>query len=70
MDRYVPDYYEVGLPDTEYRAFLLVVRRLEPGEDPARLWDAFPERRRALNTELREQYGDDEAAAEEPEAGG
>ncbi|HHO49717.1 MAG TPA: hypothetical protein ENK18_02330 [Deltaproteobacteria bacterium] len=59
MDRYVPDFYEVFLPNQEKRSFLLVVRRLEPGEDPAALWNQFAARRRELNAELRAQYADD-----------
>jgi arabinofuranosyltransferase len=77
--RYVPDIYEVTLPGIPHRAFLLVVRRLEPGEKPADLWEAFPERRRNLNAELRAEYeasgelddggpaGDEAPDAPEPE---
>jgi arabinofuranosyltransferase len=56
-DRYVPDWYEVSIPGTE-RAFLLVIRRLERNEDPAKLWNDFPERRKELNQELREEFGE------------
>lgn len=59
MDRYVPDFYEVFLPNQEKRTFLLVVRLLEPGENPAALWNQFPARRRELNAELRAQYAND-----------
>ena len=55
--RYVPDFFEIaptmgrqGLP---VRVFLLVLRRAEPDEDPAALWEGFPARRRQLNAELR-----------------
>lgn len=74
--RYVPDIYEVSLPGKEHRAFLLVVRRLEPGENPSEQWAAFPERRKNLNAELRAEYelaeGEDEGGTEEetPEGGG
>ena len=53
MDRYVPDFYEINLPHETKRTFLFVVRRLAPGEVPAKIWNQFPERRRALNAELR-----------------
>ncbi len=59
MDRYVPDFYEVAIPGEPKRTFLLVVRRRAAHEDPLRLWDSFPARRRALNAELRAQYADD-----------
>lgn len=59
MDRYVPDYYEVQLPETHRRAFLFVVRRAEATERPDELWNGFAARRRKLNTELRAQYPDD-----------
>ena len=59
MDRYVPEVREVSLPDVGYRSFLLVVRRAEPGEDPAAMWTAFPALRRELNAELRAQYADE-----------
>lgn len=53
MDSYVPDFHEVTAPDASERAFLFVVRRSLPGEDPAKQWSGFPARRRALNSELR-----------------
>jgi arabinofuranosyltransferase len=71
--RYVPDIYEVVLPGKEHRSFLLVVRRVEPGESPSEQWAGFAERRRNLNAELRAEYdlaeveGGDE---ETPEGGG
>lgn len=65
MDRYVPDFYEVT-PLDEQRTFLLVVRLREGDEDPAEVWRAFPERRRALNATLRAFYGE----PEEPESDG
>ena len=55
-NRYVPDYYEITLPGVNHRAFLLVVRLIEPLEDPAQLWEGFAARRRALNAELRAEY--------------
>ncbi|MCB9697598.1 MAG: hypothetical protein H6738_12525 [Alphaproteobacteria bacterium] len=55
-NRYVPDYYEITLPGVDHRAFLLVVRLVEPLEDPAQLWEGFAARRRALNAELRAEY--------------
>ena len=55
-DRYVPDFYEVALPGIDHRAFLLVVRLIEPLEDPAAVWNGFAARRRALNAELRAEY--------------
>lgn len=66
MDRYVPDYYEVALPGEDKRTFLFVVRRRTEAEDPAKLWQAFPGRRRALNAELRAEYEglDDELDAD------
>lgn len=59
MDRYVPEFREVALPDVGYRSFLLVVRRVEPGEDPAAMWTTFPALRRKLNAELRTEYADE-----------
>ena len=61
-DRYVPDYYEVapigaGPEGASQRAFLFVVRLKTPNEDPAKLWEAFPGRRRALNAQLRSGEG-------------
>ncbi|MEQ1566720.1 MAG: hypothetical protein ABMA64_13850 [Myxococcota bacterium] len=68
-DRYVPDWYEVSIAGKD-RSFLFVVRRRERGEDPAQLWNEFPERRKALNTELRiELGGGDEAESDEPSSG-
>jgi arabinofuranosyltransferase len=68
--RYVPDIYEVSLPDIPHRAFLLVVRRVEPGEKPLELWESFAERRKNLNAELRAEYevaeqGDEDGPAED-----
>lgn len=57
-DRYVPDYYEVQLPGEDDRTFLFVVRRSTEDEDPAKVWNSFAGRRRALNAELRAQYAD------------
>lgn len=57
MDRYVPDFVELEVEGETERTFLLMVRTAEPGEDPARIWGDFPARRRALNAELRAQYG-------------
>jgi arabinofuranosyltransferase len=59
MDRYVPDWYEVELPGSDLRTFLFVVRKRRPEENPADLWNEFPERRRQLNTELRSEYADE-----------
>lgn len=70
MSRYVPDIYEVTLPGKEHRAFLLVVRRLEPGEDPADAWGAFAERRKNLNAELRAEYELEAVEDETPDEGG
>jgi hypothetical protein len=70
MDRYVPDFVEVPLADVEERVFLLMVRRLEPGEDPSALWNGFPARRRALNAELRAQYDDEDDEDDEDLEGG
>jgi hypothetical protein len=66
MDRYVPDWVEVTLPDQERRTFLFLVRLRTPTEDPALLWNDFPARRRALNAELRAEYQDD---PDTPDAG-
>ncbi len=65
MDRYVPDWFEVTLPDQKKRTFLFVVRLRAPGEDPAKLWNDFSARRRALNAELRAQYEDDPDTTDE-----
>ncbi|MEQ1502604.1 MAG: hypothetical protein ABMB14_10250 [Myxococcota bacterium] len=59
MDRYVPDYYEVTIPGSDLRTFLFVIRHRTSDEDPAKLWNAFPGRRRALNAELRAEYADE-----------
>jgi arabinofuranosyltransferase len=54
---YVPDFVEIdpvlGRLGAPVRVFLLMVRRVEPGEDAAAIWEGFPARRRALNAELR-----------------
>jgi arabinofuranosyltransferase len=65
MDRWVPDWVEVHLPNQEERTFLFMVRLTEPGEDPAEMWNGFAKRRKELNAELRAEYADvsDEAAA-------
>lgn len=59
MDRYVPDYYEVTIPGYTVRTFLFVVRRRLPDENPEKVWNDFPTRRRALNAELRAEYSED-----------
>jgi arabinofuranosyltransferase len=57
-DRYVPDFFEVAPIDEGVRSFLFVVRRAQPGEDPAKIWGGFPGRRRKLNAELRDEADD------------
>ncbi len=54
-DQYVPEFVEVDIGHHE-RTFLLMVRRLKVGEDPAALWARFEVERKALHDVLREQY--------------
>lgn len=68
-DRYVPDFYEVTIPDQTERTFLLVIRLRQPGEDSAQVWYRFPARRRALNAELRAENADDGGDAEDGDDG-
>ncbi len=64
MDRYVPDFVEVPVASVDERVFLLMVRRLRDGEDPAALWHGFTQRRRDLNAALRAEHDELEAELE------
>ncbi len=50
---YVPQIVELERERDGDRAFLLLVRLREDGEDAAAMWDEHPEERRALNASLR-----------------
>jgi hypothetical protein len=55
MDQYVPDWIEVDLEGVPERTFLFVIRRVQPGDDPAALWTGFEKRRRSLHAELAQE---------------
>lgn len=53
-ERYVPDFVEVDLPGATKRSFLLWVREATAEEHPETMWEDFPDRRKDLLAELKE----------------